>query len=176
MNTPLIRDSRDADLTAIQAIYAHHVLHGTGTFEITPPDLAEMTRRRADVVKNGFPYLVAHEGDRVLGYAYVNWFRLRPAYRFTVEDSIYIDESARGRGVGRLLLTALIERCEAKGLRLMIAVIGDSANAPSIGLHKAMGFQPAGMLPATGWKHGRWVDTVLMTRPLGLGATAPPEE
>jgi phosphinothricin acetyltransferase len=176
MNTPLIRDSRDADLTAIQAIYAHHVLHGTGTFEITPPDLAEMTRRRADVVKNGFPYLVAHEGDRVLGYAYVNWFRLRPAYRFTVEDSIYIDESARGRGVGRLLLTALIERCEAKGLRLMIAVIGDSANAPSIGLHKAIGFQPAGMLPATGWKHGRWVDTVLMTRPLGLGATAPPEE
>jgi phosphinothricin acetyltransferase len=167
MNTPLIRDSRDTDLPAIQAIYAHHVLHGTGTFEITPPDLPEMTRRRADVLKNGFAYLVAHEGDRVLGYAYVNWFRLRPAYRFTVEDSIYIDESARGRGVGRLLLTALIARCEQAGCRQLLAIIGDSGNTGSIGLHARCGFRFAGTMRATGWKFDGWLDTVIMQRELG---------
>jgi phosphinothricin acetyltransferase len=167
MSTPLIRDSRDTDLPAIEAIYAHHVLHGTGTFEITAPDLAEMTRRRADVMKNGFPFLVAHEGDRVLGYAYVNWFRLRPAYRFTVEDSIYIDETARGRGVGRLLLTALIERCEQAGCRQLLAIIGDSGNTGSIGLHARCGFRFAGTLRGTGWKFDSWLDTVIMQRELG---------
>jgi phosphinothricin acetyltransferase len=169
-----IRDSRDEDVAAIQSIYAHHVRHGSASFELEPPDAIEMARRRTDVLDNGFPYLVAEVDGQLLGYAYVNFFRTRPAYRFSVENSIYIDEAARGRGLGRRLLEALILRAEAAGARQMIAVIGDSANTASIGLHAACGFRFAGLLQASGWKFGRWVDTVLMQRPLGEGGLADP--
>src|SRR5690606_25629002 len=173
-----IRDSRDDDLGAIQAIYAHHVRHGGGSFELEPPNLVEMMRRRADILRNGFPYLVAAssaEGrERVVGYAYANHFRLRPAYRFTVENSIYIDPAAQRNGVGKRLLGELITRCEAAGLRQMVAVIGDSRNTGSIGLHAACGFRFAGVLRSTGWKFDTWLDTVLMQRDLGDGdRTAP---
>lgn len=169
-----IRDARDSDLPAITAIYAHWVTHGRASFELDPPDLAEMTRRRATVLAGGYPYLVAeHEGE-VLGYAYASLYRARPAYRFTVENSVYVRPGGNRQGAGRALLEALIARCAESGFRLMIAVIGDSGNAPSIGLHAACGFQPAGLLPGTGWKHGQWVDTVLMTRELGAGRATPP--
>lgn len=170
----LVRDSRDEDLPAIQAIYRHHVLHGTGSFELEPPDLAEMTRRRADVLRNGFPYLVAQVDDQVLGYAYANFFRTRPAYRFTLENSIYIERTAVGRGIGRALLRELLARCEALGCRQMLAVIGDSANVASIGLHAACGFRFAGVMRASGWKFDRWLDTVFMQRELGPGFSQPP--
>lgn len=177
MGTITLRDSDAADIPAIAAIYGHWVTHGLASFELQPPDAAEMLARRAAILAAGFPYIVAvGEGGRVLGYAYVSAWRTRPAYRFGCENSVYVAPDAGRGGIGRALLGALIERCTAKGLRLMIAVIGDSANAGSIGLHKAMGFRPAGVLPATGWKHGRWVDTVLMTRPLGEGAATPPAE
>lgn len=172
-----IRNSRPDDVPAITAIYAHWVTHGLASFELTPPDTAEMARRRQAVLGGGHPHLIAaDETGRVLGYAYASAYRTRPAYRFAVEDSIYIAPDAGRGGVGRALLTALIGRCEASGFRLMVAVIGDSGNAPSIGLHRALGFAHAGTLPAIGWKHGRWVDSVLMTRPLGLGGTAPPAD
>lgn len=175
MGTITLRDSDAADIPAIAAIYGHWVTHGLASFELEPPDAAEMLARRAAILAAGFPYIVAvGEGGRVLGYAYVSAWRTRPAYRFGCENSVYVAPDAGRGGIGRALLGALIERCTANGLRLMIAVIGDSANAASIGLHQAMGFRPAGVLPATGWKHGRWVDTVLMTRPLGEGATTPP--
>lgn len=157
-----VRDSRDDDLPRIQAIYAHHVLHGTGTFELDPPALAEMGRRRADVLGNGFAWLVAEREGEVLGYAYANWFRTRPAYRFTVEDSIYVAPEAIGRGVGRRLLEALLARCAQRGCRQVLAVIGDSANTGSIALHAACGFRMAGSLRAVGWKFGRWLDVVMM--------------
>ena len=170
----LIRDARDSDLPAITAIYGHWVTHGRASFELDPPDLAEMTRRRATVLAGGYPYLVAeHEGE-VLGYAYASLYRARPAYRFTVENSVYVRPGGNRQGAGRALLEALIARCAERGFRLMIAVIGDSGNAPSIGLHRACGFQPVGILPGTGWKHGQWVDTVLMTRELGAGRATPP--
>lgn len=170
----LIRDAIDSDLPAITAIYAHWVTHGRASFELDPPDLAEMTRRRATVVAGGYPYLVAEHDDEVLGYAYAGLYRARPAYRFTVENSVYVRPGGARQGAGRALLDALVARCAEAGFRLMIAVIGDSANAPSIGLHRAAGFQPAGLLPGTGWKQGQWVDTVLMTRELGEGRTTPP--
>jgi len=169
-----VRDSRDDDLPAIQAIYAHHVLHGTGTFELEPPTLEEMTRRRADVLGNGFAWLVAEHEGTVLGYAYVNWFRTRPAYRFTVEDSIYIAPEAIGRGVGRQLLEALLARCDQRGCRQVLAVIGDSANTGSIALHAACGFRMAGSLRAVGWKFGRWLDVVMMQYEAGEGDRSPP--
>ena len=172
-----LRDCAEADIPAIAAIYGHWVTHGVASFELEPPDAEEMGRRRAAILAAGYPYLVAEgEGGRLLGYAYASAWRTRPAYRFGCENSVYVAPDAGQGGVGRAILGALIARCEAKGLRLMVAVIGDSGNAPSIGLHRAMGFQLAGVLPATGWKHGRWVDTVLMTRPLGPGATTPPED
>ncbi|WP_237214344.1 GNAT family N-acetyltransferase [Falsiroseomonas oryziterrae] len=172
-----IRDSRDADIPVIAGIYGHWVTHGLASFELEAPDAEEMARRRAAVLTAGYPYLVAEgEGGRVLGYAYASAWRTRPAYRFGCENSVYVAPDAGRAGAGRALLGALIDRCEARGLRLMVAVIGDSGNAPSIALHRAMGFAPAGLLPATGWKHGRWVDTVLMTRALGEGATTPPRE
>jgi phosphinothricin acetyltransferase len=177
--TMTIRDSRDDDLSAIQAIYAHHVKHGAGSFELEAPDLVEMMRRRADVLRNGFPYLVACADDggheRVVGYAYVNFFRLRPAYRFTVENSIYIDPAAQRNGIGKRLLREMITRCEAAGLRQMVAVIGDSGNTASIGLHAACGFRFAGVLRATGWKFDRWLDTVLMQKELGAADRQPPD-
>jgi phosphinothricin acetyltransferase len=171
-SSPLVlRPSTDADLPAIQAIYAHAVLHGTGTFETEVPDLAEMTRRRAEVHSRSLPYLVADQGGEVLGYAYANYFRPRLAYRFCVEDSIYLAPAAQRQGVGRLLLAELMARCEAAGSRQMLAVIGDAANAGSIGVHAALGFQHTGVLKSSGWKFGRWLDVVLMQRSLGLGDT-----
>lgn len=171
-----IRASTDADLPAIQTIYAHHVLHGTGSFELEPPDLAEMTRRRTDVLRNGLPWLVAHRGERVLGYCYANLFRARRAYRFLVEDSVYVDPAATGQGVGQQLLARLLTECEAAGCRQMVAVIGDSANTASIALHARQGFRFAGVLQASGWKFDRWLDTVFMQRALGAGDHAPPAE
>jgi L-amino acid N-acyltransferase YncA len=169
-----IRPSVDADLPAITAIYGWNVLNGLGTFEEVPPDLAEMTRRRAAFLAKGLPYLVAEQDGVVLGYAYAGPFRLRAAYRYTVEDSVYVGPDAVGRGVGKALLAALIAACEALGLRQMCAVIGDSGNAASIALHAALGFEQKGQFPAMGYKFGRWVDLVWMQRPLnGGGATAP---
>ena len=173
---PLVRPAADQDIPAIAAIYAHHVLHGLASFEIDPPDAAEMTRRRAHITEHGLPYLVAEIDGRIAGYAYAAPYRARPAYRHTAEDSIYIDRDCAGRGVGSALLPALIAACEAAGRRQIIAVIGDSANAASIGLHAKFGFARVGLLPAVGWKFGRWVDSVLMQRELGAGNSAPPVE
>jgi phosphinothricin acetyltransferase len=170
---PLIRPSTDADLAATTAIYTHHVLHGTGTFEIDPPTLDDMTARRADVLSKGLPYLVAEEQGRVLGFAYCNWFKPRPAYRFSAEDSIYLAPEATGRGLGRQLLTALAEAAEAHGVRKLIAVIGDSANAGSIGVHRALGFAHVGTIRSCGWKFERWLDIVLMEKALGSGDSRP---
>jgi L-amino acid N-acyltransferase YncA len=170
----LIRPSQDADLAAVTRIYGHAVEHGTGTFELDIPDEADMARRRADVLGKGLPWLVAERGGQVLGYAYANHFRPRRAYRFCLEDSIYLDPSARGHGVGRLLLAELLAQCEARGARQMLAVIGDSANAGSIGVHRACGFEDAGLFKAAGWKFERWLDVVLMQKALGEGALAAP--
>ncbi len=172
----IIRDGTEADLPAITAIYGHAVRTGTASFEYDPPDLAEMARRRADVRAKGFPYLVAESDGAVAGYAYANIYRARPAYRFSIEDSIYIGPDRQGAGIGRQLLPALLQRCEALDLRLVIAVIGDSASLPSIRLHASCGFAHAGVLPNVGWKHGSWLDTVLMVRALGPGAGAPPHD
>ncbi len=171
-----LRDSTAADIPAIARIYGHWVRHGSGSFETEPPEEAEMARRREAVLAGGYPYLVAVDAaGAVIGYAYVSAYRPRRAYRFTVENSIYVAPDAGRRGIGQLLLKALVERSTALGFRLMVAVIGDSGNAGSIGLHAACGFEHAGRLPAIGWKHGRWLDCVLMTLPLGAGASAPPE-
>ncbi|MGE5116223.1 MAG: N-acetyltransferase family protein [Betaproteobacteria bacterium] len=172
----LLRPSDAADVPAIAAIYAHHVVHGAGTFELEPPDAAEIARRRDDVTGKGLPWLVAERAGAVVGYAYANHFRPRPAYRYCLEDSIYVAPEAQGRGVGRLLLAELLARCTALGARQMLAVIGDAANAGSIGLHAALGFRHTGVLAASGWKFDRWLDVVLMQRVLGLGATAPPTQ
>lgn len=165
----MLRDVTEADIAQIQAIYSHHVLHGAASFEEVPPDLAEMTARFAALKAKHMPYIAAVEGDRVLGYAYAGPYRPRVAYRYTVEDSIYLAPDAAGRGLGRLLLSEIVARCTALGMRQMIAIIGDSANAASIGLHRALGFAPIGTFPAVGFKFGRWVDSVLMQR-----ALAPP--
>ena len=172
----LIRPSRDSDLSAVTAIYRPAVLHGTASFELEPPDEAEMARRRRALLEGGYPYLVAERDGAVVGYAYAGAYRPRPAYRFTVEDSIYVAPDRQGSGVGRALLVALIEACEALGFRQMVAVIGDSASQGSIRLHESLGFRPVGVLEAIGFKHGRWLDTVLMQRPLGHGASTPPRE
>ncbi|MBV2216106.1 MAG: GNAT family N-acetyltransferase [Diaphorobacter sp.] len=172
---PLIRASRDEDVAAITAIYTHHVLHGTGTFEIDPPTAQDMEARRADVLAKGLPYLVAEEAGQVLGFAYCNWFKPRPAYRFSAEDSIYVADAARGRGLGRQLLEALAMQAEAAGVRKLLAVIGDSANAGSIGVHRAAGFTDVGVMRSVGWKFGAWRDIVLMEKPLGAGDTTAPE-
>lgn len=169
-----VRDSRPEDMEAVRTIYSHHVLTGLATFEEVPPDHQELVRRREDVLGRGLPYLVAELDGRVVGYAYAGPYRLRSAYRFAVEDSIYVDPSQVGRGVGRALLTALIDRTTAAGCRQMIAVIGDSGNAGSIGLHGSCGFQRVGVLRAVGFKFGRWVDSVLMQRPLGNGDASLP--
>jgi len=174
--TLLLRSSTDADLPVLARIYGQAVLHGTGTFELEAPDEAEMARRRSDVLAKGLPWLVAERAGRVIGYAYANHFRPRRAYRFCLEDSIYLDEGARGHGVGRLLLAELMARCEAAGARQMLAVIGDSANAGSIGVHRACGFEDAGLFKAAGWKLGRWLDVVLMQKALGEGASTEPRD
>jgi L-amino acid N-acyltransferase YncA len=164
-----IRPVEAADLDAIQRIYAHHVLHGLASFEETPPDAAELARGGRALADVGLPYLCAVDGDNIVGYAYAGPYRPRSAYRFTVEDSVYVAPGAAGRGVGRALLRALIEICTGLGKRQMIAVIGDSGNEASIGLHRACGFELTGTFRAIGFKHGRWVDSVLMQRALGRG-------
>jgi phosphinothricin acetyltransferase len=169
-----IRPSRESDLPQITAIYAHHVLHGTGTFETTPPTEAEMTSRRADVLAKGLPYLVIEDGGKVLGYAYCQWFKPRPAYRFSAEDSIYMHPDAAGRGLGKLLLAELAKQAEAAGVRKLLAVIGDSGNAGSIGVHRALGFTHAGTIKSCGWKFERWLDIVIMEKAIGAGDTTPP--
>jgi len=168
----LIRPSEPRDVAAITAIYDWNVRHGTGTFEIEAPDEAETASRRDDVLAKGLPWLVAEKQDGVAGYAYANHFRPRRAYRFCLEDSIYLAPGAQGLGLGRLLLAELIAQCEARGARQMLAVIGDSANRASIGLHRGLGFKTVGLLAASGWKFERWLDVVIMQRELGLGASA----
>ncbi len=167
------RDAAEADLPAIQAIYAHHVLHGTGTFEEEAPDLAEMTRRWCEVRERGFPWLVAVARGRVVGYAYANWFRARTAFRFTCEDSIYLAPDHCAQGLGTQLLDRLLDRCTAAGARQMLAVIGDSANRGSVRVHARHGFVHVGTMRDVGLKFGRWLDVVIMQRALGEGAAAP---
>jgi phosphinothricin acetyltransferase len=175
MDDITLRPARPDDLPAITAIYAHHVLNGTATFEIDPPSLQEMTARFTQLTEQRYPYLVAEDGSRVLGYAYAGPYRPRPAYRYSVEDSIYLAPEAIGRGIGKRLLMRLIAECEALGFRQMLAVIGDSENAASIGLHRACGFTHKAVLDSIGAKFGRWVDTVLMQRALGDGARGAPQ-
>jgi L-amino acid N-acyltransferase YncA len=170
----IIRPSTEQDLPAIAAIYAHHVLTGTATFETTPPTEAEMGARRADVLAKGLPYLVVEDGQ-VLGFAYCQWFKPRPAYRFSAEDSIYLHPDASGKGMGRSLLAELAARAEAVGIRKLIAVIGDSANTASIAVHRSIGFEPVGVMKSCGWKFGQWLDIVLMEKTVGEGDSTPPE-
>lgn len=174
MSEITIRAAAPLDLPSITAIYRHHVLHGTGTFETLAPDEAEMGRRWEEVQARKLPWLVAVGGQGVVGFAYANWFRAREAYRFTVEDSIYISPQTQGQGVGGRLLDALIDACTRGGARQMLAVIGDSANAGSMGVHRSRGFAETGRMPAVGWKFDRWLDVVLMQRALGSGATTDP--
>jgi phosphinothricin acetyltransferase len=169
-----VRAAAPGDLAAIQAIYRHHVLHGLASFEEAPPDEEEMRRRHAEIVARGLPYLVAAEAGAILGYGYCAPYRPRSAYRYALEDSVYIKDGFLGRGIGSRLLGELIGICEGLGYRQLIAVIGDSANAPSIALHARLGFVRVGTLRSAGYKFGRWVDSVLMQRPLGSGDGTPP--
>jgi len=175
MSAVSIRPATPADVPAITRIYAHAVKHGTASFELEPPDEAEMARRQRTLLDGGYPYLVAEIDGVLAGYAYAGPYRPRPAYRFSVEDSIYIDPNAQRRGVGRALLEHLIEECERRGFRQMIAVIGDSAQIASIELHRALGFRMIGAVQNVGYKFGRWLDSVNMQRPLGAGATTKPD-
>ncbi|MDR3451226.1 MAG: GNAT family N-acetyltransferase [Rhodoferax sp.] len=176
-STPcLIRPSHGGDVGAVTAIYTHHVLHGTGTFEIEPPTEGDMAQRRSDVLAKGLPYLVAEQAGQVVGFACCNWFKPRPAYRFSAEDSIYLAPGSHGRGLGRALLAELAIRAENAGVRKLIAVIGDSANAGSIGVHCSAGFQHVGVLRSCGWKFDQWLDVVLMEKALGVGDSRPPGE
>jgi L-amino acid N-acyltransferase YncA len=170
----LIRPSRDDDVAAITAIYGHHVLHGVASFEEVPPSEAEMARRRAEIVGREFPYLVAERDGNIVGYCYAGPYRTRIGYRFSVEDSIYIDPGEVGRGIGRALLAEIIERSTELGYRQMIAVIGGSETLPSIRLHAALGFSHIGVFTSIGFKFGRWIDSVYMQRPLGPGASVLP--
>jgi phosphinothricin acetyltransferase len=171
-----LRAADEADIAAIATIYAHHVRTGTATFELEPPDATEMLHRWRDVTSGGLPYLVAVASSELIGYAYAASYRPRPAYRFTVEDSIYVREDAHGRGVGRALLAELIDQCTRAGARQMVAVIGDGANAASIRLHAALGFRQVGVLASVGYKFARWLDVVVMQRALGPGDSAPGEQ
>jgi L-amino acid N-acyltransferase YncA len=187
-NTPtrlLIRPSLESDLPTLTAIYGHHVLHSSGTFETEPPSLAEMTARRADVLAKNLPHLViervgaelagAELAGQVQGFAYGNWFKPRPAYRFSVEDSIYLAPHAAGQGLGKLLLAELCAQLQQRGIRKVLAVIGDSANAGSVGVHRALGFSHVGVIKSCGWKLGRWLDVVLMEKTLGMGDSSAPQ-
>jgi len=171
----IVRAATEADAEALAAIYGHHVLHGFGTFEETPPTAEEMERRRAAILGHGLPYLLAEDAGRVLGFAYAAPFRPRAAYRYTVEDSVYVAPDAVGQGVGRAVLSEVIAMCMALGVRQLVAVIGDSQNVASIGLHRALGFEPAGVGKSFGFKHGRWVDIVWMQKPLNGGDTRLPD-
>ena len=172
----LIRPSTPNDIPTIAAIYGWNVLHGTGTFELEAPDEAETARRRDDVLSKGLPWLVAERDGVVRGYAYANHFRPRRAYRFCLEDSVYLAADAKGQGLGRLLLAELLARCEAAGARQMLAVIGDSANLGSIGVHRTLGFEPIGVMKAAGWKFDRWLDVVIMQKSLGPGDSNSPAD
>jgi len=172
----VIRPSQEGDVPEIAAIYGYHVLHGLSSFEEVPPHPDELASRRRNILARGLPYLVAERSGRVLGYCYAGPYRTRSAYRFTVEDSIYIDKAEAGRGLGRALLAAVLDRCAELGYRQMVAVIGGSDTWPSIRLHAALGFTRIGVLPAVGFKFGSWVDIVLMQRALGPGETAAPAE
>jgi L-amino acid N-acyltransferase YncA len=174
MSSVSIRPASLADIPAITRIYAQSVSTGTASFELEPPDEAEMARRMQALFDGGYPYIVANIGGAIAGYAYAGSYRPRPAYRFSVEDSIYVDPQAQRRGVGRLLLQHLIEECERRGFRQMVAVIGDSAQTPSIELHRALGFRMVGTVENVGYKFGRWLDSVNMQRALGPGATTKP--
>ncbi|MBL8834154.1 MAG: N-acetyltransferase [Rhodospirillales bacterium] len=171
---PVPRDTTDADIPAIREIYAHHVSRGLASFEEIPPDAAELAQRRRAILDKGLPYVAVDLDGKLAGYAYAGPFRPRSAYRFSVEDSIYVAPGLAGRGLGRALLTALIERTTAWGARQMIAVIGDSANAGSIGLHASLGFRMVGTFRSIGFKHQRWVDSVMMQLALGDGDTSDP--
>lgn len=170
-----VRPAADADMDVVAAIYGYHVRHGRASFETEPPSAGEMRRRRADIAAKGLPYLVAEAGGEVVGYAYAGSYRPRAAYANTVENSVYLRPDAIGHGVGRQLLAALIAACEQAGLRQMIAVVGDSANQASIRLHEKLGFRRAGVLRDVGYKHGVWLDSVLLQRRLGEGSRTPPE-
>lgn len=172
----LIRPSRSEDIPAITAIYAHHVLHSTGTFETEAPGVNDMTARRSDVLSKGLPHLVAEQDGKIVGFAYGNWFKPRPAYRYSVEDSIYLAPDLHRKGLGRALLAELLARCEAVGIRKVMAIVGDSANAGSVGVHLALGFTQVGLIEACGWKFGAWRDIVIMQKTLGAGNTEPPLE
>ena len=172
---PLVRPATLDDLPAVTAIYRHHVLHGLASFEVEPPDTAEIARRYGTIRELGLPYFVAESDGRIAGYAYAAVYRARPAYRYTVEDSVYVDHEFAGRGIGSALMPALIDGCATAGRRQIIAVIGDSANHASIKLHEKFGFQHAGLLPAVGYKFGRWVDSVLMQKDVGGGQRTPPQ-
>ncbi len=176
MSTAKIRPATEADLPAITAIYEHAVRFGTATFELDPPDLAEMTRRFRSLADGQFPYLAAELDGAVIGYAYAGPYRPRPAYRFSVENSVYFDPKAQGRGIGKLILQELITQSEQRGFRQMVAVIGDSANAASIGVHRSTGFRMIGTCENVGFKFGRWLDTVMMQRDLGEGARTMPRD
>jgi L-amino acid N-acyltransferase YncA len=171
----IVRAATAADAEALAAIYGHHVLHGFGTFEEDPPSPAEMENRRGAIADRGLPYLVAEAEGRVLGFAYAGPFRPRQAYRYTLEDSVYIAPEAIGKGVGRAVLSAVIAACEALGIRQLVAVIGDSGNAASIGLHRSLGFVDAGVGKSFGFKHGRWVDIVWMQKSLNGGDQTAPD-
>jgi phosphinothricin acetyltransferase len=170
----LLRPSQPADIPAMTAIYAHEVLHGTASFELTPPDDAEMAARREASIARGYPHIVGTAAGEVVGYGYLGPYRPRPAYAATVENSVYVRRDCHGLGIGRKLLARLIEEAEACGYRQMVAVIGDSDHQASIRLHQALGFRHVGTLRSVGWKHGRWLDSVLMQRPIGAGDGAPP--
>ena len=176
MTKPYLRPATAADVAAIAAIYRPAVLHGTASFELEPPDEAEMLRRFTGIGDAGYPFFVATLDDRIVGYAYASAYRARPAYRFTVENSVYIAPEAQGKGVGTLLLKALVAACTAKGYRLMVAVIGDSRNQASITLHRNAGFTFCGTIHSVGYKFGRWLDSVIMERPLGEGDASTPGE
>jgi L-amino acid N-acyltransferase YncA len=180
MSSPLsviditVRPCENGDIPSVTRIYAHHVLHGLASFEVEPPSESDMRQRRRDVVGRGFPYLVAEYAGEIVGYAYASPYRLRPAYRYTAENSVYLDPEWTGKGIGRELLSALLSECEARRLRQIVAVIGDSANSASIGLHRSLGFVMVGTIRSAGYKFGRWVDSVLMQRALGAGDSTPP--
>jgi len=170
-----IRPAAESDAGALAAIYRHHVLHGFGTFEEIPPSASEMEQRRQAVVAYGLPYVVAEDAGCILGFAYAGPFRLRAAYRFTVEDSVYIAADAVGRGVGRAVLSAVLDACEALGVRQVMALVGDTGNAASIGLHTALGFEQLGVGRSLGYKHGRWIDVVWMQKSLNGGDATRPQ-
>ncbi|MBL8672303.1 MAG: N-acetyltransferase [Alphaproteobacteria bacterium] len=171
----VVRDCAPGDIPAIQAIYAPHVLQGFASFEELPPDAAAMAQRRDEVIGRGLPFLVAEERGKVMAYAYAGPFRLRSAYRYTVEDSIYVARDALGRGIGRTLLAELVARCTSLGLRQMIAVTGTLGASASVRMHERLGFRAIGVLPQIGWKRGQWLDATLLQLTLGPGGSRPPD-